>query len=297
MTLLHHFCSDNLVVEAPLRFNNPFYYSPHTLCVMAADEVRAMLSRDKALADDAARGKMFGVLVVRDTDGGLGFLAAFSGLLIGSNNVPGFVPPVFDLQSPDGYFKKEEANISLLNRNIKELEGGSQYMTLNSELVSLRESMEEELSAMRDDMRRSKQKRDALRATGVLSSGEEAALVRESQFQKAEFKRVAAKWQQQIAQCESMLAVLKAEVASIKATRKQRSASLQRWLFEQYRVLNARGEEKCLLDIFSEHSGIIPPAGAGECAAPKLLQYAYLCCKLLWPARIFNRILHHRQDS
>ena len=111
MTLLHRFKSDISVVEAPGRFNNPFYYSPHALCVLAADEVRAMLSRDEVLLADALRGKMFGVLVVRDGDGRLGFLAAFSGLLAGSNNVPGFVPPVFDLQSPNGYFKQEEVRV------------------------------------------------------------------------------------------------------------------------------------------------------------------------------------------
>ena len=105
MTLLHRFKSDISVVEAPRRFNNPFYYSPHALCVMAAGEVRAMLARDNAVAADAAKGKMFGVLVVRDSGGELGYLAAFSGLLAGRNSVPGFVPPVFDMQAPDGYFK------------------------------------------------------------------------------------------------------------------------------------------------------------------------------------------------
>ena len=107
MTLLHRFKSDISVVETPRRFNNPFYYQPHALCVVAAGEVRSVLTQRTAVTDDAARGKMFGVLVVRDGDGVLGYLAAFSGLLAGSNNIPRFVPPVFDLQSPGGYFKQE----------------------------------------------------------------------------------------------------------------------------------------------------------------------------------------------
>ena len=276
MTLLHRFTSDISVVEAPGRFNNPFYYSPHPLCVMAADEVRVMLSSDSAVAADAAKGKMFGVLVVCDGDGKLGYLAAFSGLLAGRNNVPGFVPPVFDLQSPTGYFKQEEGEISALNRRIKETECCDEYVTAVVAVTDTKCAMEQQLAAMRDDMRLGKQRRNELRATGALTADEEAALVRESQFQKAELKRVTARWQQQVAECEAAVAPFKELIAAMKDERKRRSAALQRWLFEQFKVLNAGGCEKSLLDIFASHSGIIPPGGAGECAAPKLLQYAYL---------------------
>ena len=276
MTLLHRFKKDISVVEAPGRFINPFYYSPHPLCVMAAQEVRAMLSSDSTVAADAAKGKMFGVLVIRDGDGVLGYLAAFSGLLAGRNNVPGFVPPVFDLQSPTGYFKQEEGEISALNRRIKETECSDEYVTAVAAVADMKCAMEQQLAAMRDDMRLGKQRRNELRATGALTPDEEAALVRESQFQKAELKRVTARWQQQVAGCEAAVAPFKELIASMKKERKRRSAALQRWLFEQFKVLNAGGCEKSLLDIFAQHSGIIPPGGAGECAAPKLLQYAYL---------------------
>ena len=275
MTLLHRFRKDISVIEAPQRFNNPFYYSPHALCVMAADEVRAMLTRDSAVAADAAKGKMFGVLVVRDGGGELGYLAAFSGLLAGRNNVDGFVPPVFDLQSPTGYFKQEEAGITALNRKIKEIECDDEYMAASAAVSEAKREMEQQLAAMREEMRLGKQRRNELRATGSLTAGEEAALVRESQFQKAELKRATARWQQQIAESEAAVAPFKESVAAMKEERKRRSAALQRWLFEQFKVLNANGKEKSLLDIFAEYSGIIPPGGAGECAAPKLLQYAY----------------------
>ena len=275
MTLLHRFKEDISVVEAPGRFNNPFYYSPHALCVVAADEVRAMLTRDNAVAADAAKGKMFGVLVVRDGGGELGYLAAFSGLLAGRNNVDGFVPPVFDLQSPTGYFKQEEAGITALNRKIKEIECGDEYMAAIAAVSESKREMEQQLAAMREEMCLGKQHRNELRATGSLTADEEAALVRESQFQKAELKRTMARWQQLVAEYEAALAPLKASVVAMKEERKRRSAALQRWLFEQFKVLNANGKEKSLLDIFAEYSGIIPPGGAGECAAPKLLQYAY----------------------
>lgn len=52
------------------------------------------------------------------------------------------------------------------------------------------------------------------------------------------------------------------------------SAQLQDWLFAQYKVLNAKGESRDIKSIFAD-SGLIAPGGTGECAAPKLLQYAY----------------------
>ena len=275
MTLLHHFKSDISVVETPGRFNNPFYYSPHALCVMAAGEVRSMLSRDEALLADALRGKMFGVLVVRTPDGGIAYLAAFSGLLAGSNNVDGFVPPVFDFLSPTGYFKQEEGRISLLNARIKEMERDGECPVALAEQDALKRDMEQELSAMREAMAMSKQRRNELRATCALTADEEASLIRESQFQKAELKRATARWQQRIAKCGERIAPLMAQIAAMKDERKRRSAVLQQWLFKQFVMLNARGEGRTLLDIFKEQRGCIPPAGAGECAAPKLMQYAY----------------------
>ena len=275
MTLLHNFKSDISVVETPGRFNNPFYYSPHALCVMAADEVRAMLSRDEALLADALRGKMFGVLVVCTPDGGIAYLAAFSGLLAGSNNVDGFVPPVFDFLSPTGYFKQEEGRISLLNARIKEMERDGECPVALAEQDAMKRDMEQELSAMREAMAMSKQRRNELRATCTLTADEEASLIRESQFQKAELKRATARWQQQIAKCGERITPLMAQIAAMKDERKRRSAALQQWLFEQFVMLNARGEGRTLLDIFKEQRGCIPPSGAGECAAPKLMQYAY----------------------
>ena len=62
----------------------------------------------------------------------------------------------------------------------------------------------------------------------------------------------------------------------MKHERKQRSIALQTWLFEQFIIQNARGERKNLIEIFQEKEQHLPPGGAGECAAPKLLQYAFL---------------------
>lgn len=285
---LHSFNCDVTAQELSQRFNNPFSYRPHRLCVLAANEVRSYIGRSGLLKAEAAGGKMFGVLVVRTPQGKTGYLMAFSGLLGGSSMQPGFVPPVFDFLAPNGYFKQEEERISQLNRRIAALEYESRNSVCALELASLKREMESELAAMRERMQASKRRRDALRAGGTLDSSGEAALVRESQFQKAELKRLTAAWKERIAGCEAAAVPLAKEIAQLKEERKRGSAALQEWLFTNFRVLNAQGGEKDLFSIFKEFSAVLPPAGAGECAAPKLLQYAYrngyepLCMAEFW---------------
>ena len=168
MSCLHPLHSD---IPKPERFTFPFCYEPHPLCILAAEEVKREIERIQP-----TEGKMFGVLVAEG-----GFLAAYSGLLEGRNDWDYFVPPVFDAQQPDGYFKTRE-----------------------------REIMQSE-------------------------------------------------------------------------AHKQMSQDLQLWLFRQYRMLNARGQERDLVEIWQDYHPSprirnkypLPPGGTGDCCAPKLLQYAY----------------------
>ena len=106
-------------IPKPERFTYPFCYEPHPLCQLAAKEVQQYIAEHEIVKTDADGGKMFGVLVVEPTPspsrvGGeaLGFLAAYSGLLAGRNDWDYFVPPVYDAQQPDGYFKTQERIIS-----------------------------------------------------------------------------------------------------------------------------------------------------------------------------------------
>ena len=176
---------------------------------MAAEEVKQEIERIHP-----KEGKMFGVLVVQQ-----GFLAAYSGLLEGRNDWEYFVPPVFDAQQPDGYFKTKEREISEL---------------MNQELRTLHSSL----------------------------------------------------------------------------TTKEMSQDLQLWLFRQYRLLNARGEEKDLVEIWQDYHSSprirekypLPPGGTGDCCAPKLLQYAYrhglkpVCmAEFWWGESPKSLIRHHGQ--
>lgn len=275
MQLLHRFKQDISDVELPQRFNNPFYYSPHRLCMIAADEVRANMLSGEAVAAEAAKGKMFGVLVVRDKEGNVGYLAAFSGLFMGSNNVDGFVPPVFDLQNPDGYFKREEAEISAINAKIKELEASAEYIAAKDALEAVKCAADEALDGMRAGFAANKARRAQLRAGGALTADDEATLIKASQFEKAELKRAQRAWQAKVLEKGCLLKIFTDKKTCYVAERRRRSAALQQWLFRQFVMLDGRGRERTLLDIFKEHRGCIPPAGAGECAGPKLMQYAY----------------------
>ena len=182
-------------IPKPERFTYPFCYEPHPLCQLAAKEVQAYIASHAVIREDADNGKMFGVLIVESPgvspsqqgeSEGVFFLAAYSGLLAGRNDWDYFVPPVFDAQQPDGYFKTKEREISLTSH-------------------------------------------------------------------------------------------------SSPLTSKKMSQDLQRWLFHQYQLMNARGETKDLVDIWQGYYSReelrrkfpLPPGGTGDCCAPKLLQYAY----------------------
>ena len=288
MECLHRYATDIKDVELPRQFNNPFNYTPHRLCVLAADELRNLIAADTRQREEVAKGKMMGVLVVKDAAGDVGFLAAFSGLLCGSNVQRGFVPPVFDFLSPDGYFKREEGDISLINKHIASLKNSGEYLAAKEALIVAQNTMDEQLATMRGAMRLAKEKRDALRAASTLSLDDDAALVRESQHQKAELKRLTQRLQRQVALCKEHLVLLDMQIDALKEERRQRSAALQEWLFNNFVMLNGKGEQRDLTRIFKEYRGTVPPAGAGECAAPKLLQYAYkhslqpLCMAEFW---------------
>lgn len=280
--MLHHFHTPVADIPLPERFTFPFCYTPHPLCVAAAKEVQAYLGLQEAWKEELAQGKMFGVLVVRTQEGETGYLAAFSGILAGSNVHPFFVPPVYDLLQPQGFFKIEEEQISQINTRISLLEEDEEYKRQMQQLAALRQTAQETLEEAKRQMKRAKEKREERRREAALPNGapmtpeEESALIRESQFQKAEYKRMERAWKERIAPLQQTVSDYGAGIQALKSERKQRSAALQQKLFEQFKMLNYRGEVKTLCDIFGQTVHKTPPAGAGECAAPKLLQQAYL---------------------
>lgn len=274
--MLHRFTTSITDIPLPERFIYPFCYTPHPLCILAAKEVQSYLTRQTAWKDELRQGKMFGVLIVQTEHGETGYLAAFSGILAGKNLHPFFVPPVYDLLQPQGFFKIEEENISSINRNIRQLENDKAYAALSAELARTIQSAENILATAKAQLKEAKTAREQRRKEKELNAQEEAELIRESQFQKAEYKRLERSWKARITTLQTQTEDWERRISALKSERKTRSAALQQKLFEQFGMLNYRGEVKYLCEIFGQTVHKTPPAGAGECAAPKLLQQAYL---------------------
>ncbi|MBQ3555606.1 MAG: RNA pseudouridine synthase [Bacteroidales bacterium] len=273
--MIHKFSKDISKVSIPTEFNNPFRYTPHQLCLMAAEEVRNYINSRSEWSEELAKGKMFGVLVVSTPTGEVGYLSAYSGLLAGENRHPFFVPPVYDLLSKDSYFQQEEAEISQINRDVEELKTDANYLQLLDIYSEREREIKQQILKYREQVKQHKQERDKKREELTLSQSEQELLIRESQFEKAELKRITDRGKSELAKIREQIDVYTNKIDSLTEERRQRSADLQLWLFRQFRLLNAKGETKDLIEIFSKFGNIFPPAGAGECAAPKMLQYAY----------------------
>ena len=289
-------------IPSPRQFTYPFCYDVDPLAEAASLELQRYIADADLMSTEKGCGKMFGVLVVEyeDEEGALqrGFLAAYSGLLGGRNDWPYFVPPVFDAQQPDGHFKRTEREISAINREIAAIEHDAEYLQSVEQHEQTKKRLQDEVDAFKAEVDAAKARRDARRKSGEpLSEEEHAEMIRESQFMKAELRRR----RKAMEQANSTLHIPHSTfLKSLQRKRKQMSDELQRWLFAAYRMLNAKGEERDLIDIFREYTHAMPPAGAGDCCAPKLLQYAYLhhlrpvcMAEFWWGESPASEIRHH----
>ena len=292
-------------LPSPRQFTYPFCYDVDPLAEAASEELQRYIATTGLMSAEKGCGKMFGVLVVeyKDEEGALqrGFLAAYSGLLGGRNDWQYFVPPVFDAQQPDGHFKRTEREISAINREISAIEHDPQYLQSVAQHEEMTKRLQAKVEAFKVEVDVAKARRDARRKSGEpLSEEEQAEMIRESQFMKAELRRRRKAMEQAESTFHNPHATL---LKSLQLQRKQMSDELQRWLFAAYRMLNAKGEERDLIDIFREYTHAMPPAGAGDCCAPKLLQYAYqhrlrpVCMAEFWwgesPASEIRHHLHY----
>ena len=268
-------------IDIPERMNNPLDYEPHPLCIAACKELQAYLAERKDWREEIDKGKMFGVLIVEKNDKEIGYLAAYSGQIGGRSDWKGFVPAVFDYLQPDGYFKTHEAKITELNQRIAHLINNPEIKETERILNKLHKVQEHKLNLHKMQIMEAKAKRDARRQeaslhpdTKGLTSEEEQAMIKESQFLKAELRRFK-KLISQKTPLEEMYDNYQKGLQEIKQLRKSDSDELQKWLFSQFKMLNDKGESKDLLEIFKEFNQMVPPAGSGECCEPKLLQYAF----------------------
>ena len=274
--------------KLPERFNFPFYYDPHPLSVLASEELQDYLKTNPkewkhnfGLEEGRSGlpiGKMFGVLVVQNQAGEIGYLSAFSGKLGESNHHKGFVPPVFDILTEGSFFNVGIVQVNVINQRIKELKQAPDYLACqklvtDNKLLAAKEIQEAKVKQKADKVIR---KGRRIEAKAILSDEDyqqlEIDFAKESQVSNIQLKRLIRNWKAQLAKDEEILSQFVKEIEALKLKRSNKSAGLQQRIFRQYQFLNQAGERKDLLEIFVDKP---PIAGSGECAAPKLLQYAF----------------------
>jgi tRNA pseudouridine32 synthase/23S rRNA pseudouridine746 synthase len=311
------FRSDVGNMTTPNRFTFPFYYTPHPLAERAAEEVQNYLIGEAKWQhnfglqpgqEGSVIGKMFGVLVVQTLDDELGYLAAFSGKLDGKNHHPGFVPPAFDMLDEGTFFRQEEPLINRINAQIKAREADPKYCDLQRQLKLHLETSATAIQDQRRSIKAGKKLRDTAReeARVVLDPArfelENARWSQESVTAKYVLRDLI-KWQAfETERLQNLLKPFEDELEALRNERRNRSSALQQKLFDHYAFFNALGEEASLGTIFATHPTGRPPAGAGECAAPKLLQYAYrnhlkpiALAEFWWGASPASEIRKHKQ--
>ena len=285
------FLSDVSAIDLPQQFTYPFYYSPHPLSLIACQELQEYLKiqtdfkhnfgfdeNDKSLQI----GKMFGVLVVKNQAGKLGYLAAFSGKLADENHHERFVPPVFDLLEKDNFFRIGEVEVNDLTLKIQALENEESYLQLKANLANFKQEMEAEIGLKKQALKVSKKQRDEKRALAktTLIEAEQLLLIErlktESIQEQLQVKEFIREINLKYAEIKELFLKKEHVIVELKEERATKSSSLQKEIFERYTFLNQAQKTKSLLAIFSQTVFQTPPAGAGECAAPKLLQYAFL---------------------
>ncbi len=283
------FKQDIHAYNLPERFTFPFYYTPHPLCLLAAKELQQHLKIQKKWThnfgfsenNSPAIGKMFGVLLVKNKHGEVGYLSAFSGKLAEKNHLPNFVPPVFDMLTDESFFLKGQEEIILITEQITQLEQNPLLLKYELFLKAEKQLSINEISRYRQEIIEARKVRKASRisAKTLLGSAEfillKEQLSKESIKQKNQLRDLNSYWNKRINKAERQLNQLTIPLTKLKDQRKQLSTDLQYKLFSQYQFLNIKGQTKSLNSIFKQTPQKIPPAGSGECAAPKLLHYAF----------------------
>jgi tRNA pseudouridine32 synthase/23S rRNA pseudouridine746 synthase len=272
-------------ISLPEKFTFPFYYEPHELSIIASTELQAYLESQCDFEHNFGLieyqkglviGKMFGVLVCQNQEEELGYLWAFSGKLAGVNHHSYFVPTIFDMLQEDGFFRKEEEVLNAINRKIEILENSDELRDKKKQLENTKNEANSDIQNQKDKIKRLKVERDEKRISFTnLSSAEieqlEFELSEESKKESILLKKMTKYWNFQIEKAQNEVNLLLDEINQHKDERRQKSGALQQKLFAEYSFLNQFGERKSIGEIFNNN----PPAGAGECAAPKLLHYAF----------------------
>jgi len=289
--LLHfqHFKKDISGIEIPDKFTFPFYYEPNLLAKIAAKELQEYLEKQTefkhefGIKDSTAKnalGKMFGVLVVKNTDGDLGYLASFSGKLADESLPNKFVPPIFNMRTQGSFYEQGEKEIEKIGGKIQQLKKDKSYLLNKKLLKKHTEYVKKDLAIQRKKMRTSKHLRKHQKEEARLRLDDKSfevftkKLIQESFNDQFFYRELQEYYEDKIKKIKKSLLLFENTIEEHIRNRKKISKTIQNTLFEKYQFLNQQKEQKGLLDIF-DNASARPPAGSGDCCAPKLLQYAF----------------------
>ncbi|MCG8184044.1 RluA family pseudouridine synthase [Tenacibaculum piscium] len=260
------FTSDISNIEIPEKFDYPHNYTPHILARIASEELQEYLKIQTDFSHNFQDlGKMFGVLIVKNKQNKIGYLSAFSGKIAQSTHQKHFVPPVYDVLKENGIFLQTEKVNNQINQEILILENNSAYLKTKKNFLIQQKSNENLFQEEQKILKKRRQLRKLEAKQDNQQNINEEFYLREYQIYLKD----------KIRSLEKKYTDFQQQIEQLKQQRKELSASGQQEIFKQYQFLNTQNNKKNLTDIF-KNSTLKIPAGAGDCCAPKLLQYAFL---------------------
>lgn len=275
-------------IELPQKFTYPFNYKPHELSLLAANQLQEFIKHQchwnhdfgiTHFVEDTNVGKMFGVLVVKNQYNELGFLAAFSGKIADSQVYPNFVPPISNFLEANSFYRRGEEQLKRINERIYTLQQSKALIKAKKLYEAVCAEAKCDLQNYKERIAANKQNRNKIRSQIAQNKEGELLLqqlAKQSSHEHYTYKQLVAKWNLEIDIQHSKVLELTEEIEELKKCRRIDSFLLQQQIFDTYTFLNARGEKSLVCEIFAKTEAGIPPAGAGDCAAPKLLQHAFI---------------------
>ena len=262
----------------PDSFEYPHFYTPIAIAKKAAEDLQNRLQQNFPELVNQPTGRMFGVLVVQTKDGALGYLSAYSGELQPELETLPFVPPVHQL--PKGEDFPEMAAINAINKEVKALEESDGFISAEQRLKKVAKETKENVLAAKKAAKKSKSERARLRQESIyLPEKERQKLLDELAKQGTnagmDLRRFTRSENLRLEKTLATYREFTEQIEALKIQRKTKSTELQDAIFKSFIFLNGEGEGKCVKTVFTDFGVDVPPAGAGECAAPKLFQYAF----------------------
>jgi tRNA pseudouridine32 synthase/23S rRNA pseudouridine746 synthase len=245
--------------------------------LLASEELQTLLKKEEELKV----GKMFGVLIVQDQENAIGYLAAYSGKSVFPNLSHKFVPPVYDVHAQHSFYAQGEKELNAMNRQIEALENDPLYLEMQKIVKTKKQFVEDQLKQGKLELKRTKKDRMVRRNAARTTLSPEDFTVFNKQLTEESlkgqylYKQMAKELKADLINHQQKLEVFSSKIARLKSERKNKSARLQQQIFDSYQFINKEKETKGLTEIFPNFKEQKPPSGAGDCTAPKLLQYAF----------------------